>query len=154
MLPTLSLRSPEETTQTCLEFRFVLNSTQKQRRRASDTFVVLVPPFVQPAARLVGRLAARGQVGLRGRLAAGLVGLRDGRGVDGISQAAVAPLRRPVELLRPRALGAEGRGGGARVSALGLGLAAADHVVCVGRFLPPSCSKSIGENRNRDEEAC
>lgn len=103
-----------------------------------DTFVVLVTPFIQPTAGLVGRLATGGQVGLCRRLAPGLVGLCDGCGIGGVGQAAVTFLRAPVKPLQLRTVGAEGRGGGARVPPLAFRLVTVDNVVLVGGFLPPS----------------
>lgn len=54
------------------------------------TFAVPVLPFVPPAATLAGGFAAGGEVGLGGRLAATLVGLRDGRRVGRVGHAAEA----------------------------------------------------------------
>lgn len=118
----------------------------KEDRICWGTFVVLVSPFIQPTAGLVGRFASGGQVGLCRRLAPSLVGLCDGCGVSGVGQAAVTFLRPPVKPLQLRAVGAEGRGGGAGVPAVAFRLVTVDDDVLIGGFLPPR-SKGVEENK-------
>lgn len=84
-----------------------------------STFGAPVLSFVPPAAALAGGLAARGEVGLGGRLAPALVGLCDGRRVGRVGHAAEAFLRAPVKVLRRvGALGGEGGRGGGRLLGL------------------------------------